>query len=51
MATLFPTETHTPGGLISNPLASSLIHLPNWLAAQKQEKILCVPFSLQPAFG
>jgi len=38
-------------GLISNPLASSLIHLPDWLAARKQEKILYVPFSLQPAFG
>ena len=38
------TEKPTPGGLISNRLASSLSDIPNSLTAQKQKKLLAFTF-------
>ena len=44
MASPLSTENPTPGGLISNCLASSLSDIPNSLTAQKQKRLLAFTF-------
>ena len=44
MAWPLSTENPTPGGLISNLLAFSLIDMPNSLTARKQSRLLTFTF-------